>query len=177
VLTAVRTSEPTWITRFILLQVVDLVWGIYIYFILNVQKQFSALFLICSYIYLRFTITSPLQIFRIVLYKFLFRLSLMYVLFNPPVILHVTLRSILLSLYNKHNTNIHSPGWIFFVLFKFFSSFMSLYVPCYRPYTTNTIQTSMPPVGFEPTIPVSKRPKTHALDRAATGIGDSNPRS
>jgi hypothetical protein len=29
----------------------------------------------------------------------------------------------------------------------------------------------MPPAGFEPTIPASKRPQTHALDRAATGIG------
>jgi hypothetical protein len=29
----------------------------------------------------------------------------------------------------------------------------------------------MPPVGFETTIPVSERPKTHALDRTATGIG------
>jgi hypothetical protein len=26
-------------------------------------------------------------------------------------------------------------------------------------------------VGFEPTIPVSERPQTHALDRAATAIG------
>jgi hypothetical protein len=32
-------------------------------------------------------------------------------------------------------------------------------------------QTSMPPAGFELTIPASERPKTHALDRAATGIG------
>jgi hypothetical protein len=32
-------------------------------------------------------------------------------------------------------------------------------------------QTSMPPVGFEPMILVSERPKTHALDRKATGIG------
>jgi hypothetical protein len=30
----------------------------------------------------------------------------------------------------------------------------------------------MPPVGFEPTILISERPKTHALDRTATGIGD-----
>jgi hypothetical protein len=30
----------------------------------------------------------------------------------------------------------------------------------------------MPPVRFEPTIPVSERPKTHAFDRAATGIGE-----
>jgi hypothetical protein len=29
----------------------------------------------------------------------------------------------------------------------------------------------MPPVGFEHTILVSERPKTHALDRTATGIG------
>jgi hypothetical protein len=32
----------------------------------------------------------------------------------------------------------------------------------------------MPPVGFEPEIPVSRRPQTHALDRAATGIGTYN---
>jgi hypothetical protein len=29
----------------------------------------------------------------------------------------------------------------------------------------------MPPVGFETTILGSERPKIHALDRAATGIG------
>jgi hypothetical protein len=29
----------------------------------------------------------------------------------------------------------------------------------------------MPPVGFEPTIPVSERPQTHVLDRASTEIG------
>jgi hypothetical protein len=29
----------------------------------------------------------------------------------------------------------------------------------------------MPPAGFEPTIPARKLPQTHALDRAATGIG------
>jgi hypothetical protein len=29
----------------------------------------------------------------------------------------------------------------------------------------------MPPVGFEPAIPASERSQTHALDRAATGIG------
>ena len=30
----------------------------------------------------------------------------------------------------------------------------------------------MPPVGFEPTTPASKRPQTHALERAAIGIGN-----
>jgi hypothetical protein len=29
----------------------------------------------------------------------------------------------------------------------------------------------MTPVGFEPAIPASARPKAHALDSAATGIG------
>ena len=32
-------------------------------------------------------------------------------------------------------------------------------------------QTSMPPLGFEPTISVGERPQTYALDRAATGTG------
>ena len=38
--------------------------------------------------------------------------------------------------------------------------------------THNTQKTSMPPVGFEPTISAGERPQTHALDRAATGTGD-----
>jgi hypothetical protein len=29
----------------------------------------------------------------------------------------------------------------------------------------------MPPVGFEPAIPASKRPQTYALDRPGKGIG------
>jgi hypothetical protein len=32
----------------------------------------------------------------------------------------------------------------------------------------------MPPAGFEPTIPASERPQTHALDCAATGIGSGD---
>jgi hypothetical protein len=35
-------------------------------------------------------------------------------------------------------------------------------------------QISMPPVVFEPVIPASDRPQTHALDRAATEIGVRN---
>ena len=34
-------------------------------------------------------------------------------------------------------------------------------------------QTSMLPVGFEPTISAGERPKTYALDRAATGISQT----
>ena len=34
-------------------------------------------------------------------------------------------------------------------------------------------QTSTRQAGFDPAIPASKRPKTHALDDAATGIGMS----
>ena len=32
-------------------------------------------------------------------------------------------------------------------------------------------QTSMPPAGFEPTIPANERPQTYALDRVATETG------
>jgi hypothetical protein len=39
---------------------------------------------------------------------------------------------------------------------------------------THKRQISMPSAGFEPTIPASKRPQTHALDCAATGIGDDD---
>jgi hypothetical protein len=38
-------------------------------------------------------------------------------------------------------------------------------------HNTHNRQTSTPPVGFEPAIPASMRPQTHALDRAATGMG------
>ena len=33
----------------------------------------------------------------------------------------------------------------------------------------------MLPAGFEPAFPASQRPQTHALDRAATGIGMEEP--
>ena len=36
---------------------------------------------------------------------------------------------------------------------------------------THNRQTSMLPVGFEPTISAGERPQTYALDRAATGTG------
>ena len=38
-------------------------------------------------------------------------------------------------------------------------------------HNTHNRQTSMPPVGFEPTISKGERPKTYALDRAVTGTG------
>ena len=40
--------------------------------------------------------------------------------------------------------------------------------------TRNTLkrQTFRPPAGFEPAIAASERPQTHALDRAATAIGN-----
>ena len=37
--------------------------------------------------------------------------------------------------------------------------------------TRQHTQTSMPLAGFEPTIPASERPQTHALNGAATGSG------
>ena len=36
-------------------------------------------------------------------------------------------------------------------------------------------QTSMPPVGFEPTISAGERPQSYALDRAAAGTGSRDP--
>ena len=38
-------------------------------------------------------------------------------------------------------------------------------------HNTHNRQTSMPPVGFKPTISTGERPQTYALDRAATGTG------
>ena len=38
-------------------------------------------------------------------------------------------------------------------------------------HSTHNRQTSMPPVGFEPTISAGERPQTYAFDRAATGTG------
>ena len=40
-----------------------------------------------------------------------------------------------------------------------------------------TTQTSITPAGFEPTIPASERPQTHASGRAATEIGVFDPRT
>ena len=41
-------------------------------------------------------------------------------------------------------------------------------------HNTHNRQTSMPPVGFEPTISGGERPQTYALNRAATGTGIIN---
>ena len=38
-------------------------------------------------------------------------------------------------------------------------------------HNTRNRQTSMPPVGFEPTISAGEWPQTYTLDRAATGTG------
>jgi hypothetical protein len=44
----------------------------------------------------------------------------------------------------------------------------NLYLTTHNTHKTQEIYA---PTGFEPTIPASSRPQTHALDRAATGIG------
>jgi len=43
--------------------------------------------------------------------------------------------------------------------------------PYLTTHNTHNRQTSMSPVGFEPTISAGERQQTHALDRAATGTG------
>jgi hypothetical protein len=89
-------------------------------------------------------------------------------------------RDLYLTTHNTHKrqTSMTPGGILFFSLSRFFplihfvllnpSVLHVTCVPFYCPYTT---QTSMPPVGFEPIIPLSERPQTHALDRTATGIG------
>jgi hypothetical protein len=42
-------------------------------------------------------------------------------------------------------------------------------------HNTHNRQTSMPPMGFKPTILARKRPQTYALDRVATGISATVP--
>jgi hypothetical protein len=107
-----------------------------------------------------------------------------FVPLNPSLLLHVTYIPYYRP-YNKHNTNIHAPGGILFSFFfclsgvfplwSIFVLFKSFRPACHFTFhttvlTTNTTQTSMPPTGFEPTIPVSERPQTHALDRTAIAI-------
>jgi len=51
-----------------------------------------------------------------------------------------------------------------------------MYSTCYYHQVLMTTlttdrQTSMPPVGFEPTISAGEQPQTYALDRVATGTG------
>jgi hypothetical protein len=45
--------------------------------------------------------------------------------------------------------------------------------PYMTTHNTQNRQTSTRPAGFEPANPANERPKTHALDRAATGIDRS----
>ena len=44
-------------------------------------------------------------------------------------------------------------------------------------HDTHTRQTSMPPAWFQPAVPASERPQTHAVDRAAIRTGSINLRS
>jgi hypothetical protein len=67
--------------------------------------------------------------------------------------------------FHDHNTTTYHSRWV---------SSGRLISPTQRPLSENTQhsqETSMPQAGFEPAIPASERPQTHALDRAATGIG------
>jgi hypothetical protein len=41
---------------------------------------------------------------------------------------------------------------------------------CLITHNTHYRQTSMPPAGFQPVIPASERPQSHALDGAVTGF-------
>jgi len=43
-----------------------------------------------------------------------------------------------------------------------------LYLTAYNTYKR---QTSLPPAGFDPAVPVSERPQAYAIDRASAGMG------
>jgi hypothetical protein len=45
---------------------------------------------------------------------------------------------------------------------------------CLTTHNTHKRQASIPSAGLEPAIPATEWPQTHALDHAATGIGDLN---
>ena len=72
------------------------------------------------------------------------------------------------------------PSGTFFVfsllcLYFIRTCFFVLIVLKFAFYLQHTTQTSMPPPGFELAISASERLQTYALDRAATGIGNSIP--
>jgi hypothetical protein len=109
--------------------------------------------------------------------------------FKITLFKHITLgrspldEDVYLTTHNTHKRQTSMPPAGFFFVCPGFSPF-DPFLYCLNPFCpschftfhatvliTNTTQTSMPPVGFEPTIQVSERPQTHALDCAATGIG------
>ena len=89
----------------------------------------------------------------------------LFVLF-PYLFLWPDCPGLCLCLYHKtHNTNIHAPDGFF----KVFCSLFILYPYWFLRFclycTTYTIQTSMPPAGFEPITPANDRPQTLGLNR------------
>ena len=50
---------------------------------------------------------------------------------------------------------------------EWFARLRDLYL---TTHNTHNRRTSIPPAGFEPSIPPSEQPQTHAIERAATGI-------
>jgi hypothetical protein len=66
---------------------------------------------------------------------------------------------------NNNNTamgSVHARG----------DTFLTFGLKALTETNTSRLATAMPPAGFEPAIPATKRP-TYALDRAATGIGNN----
>jgi hypothetical protein len=93
-------------------------------------------------------------------------LCISYLLFRSPslfyLLVHSRCRRFLFSLYHTHTSQ--SAGLLWTSDRPVAQTSTSQHKHCTR-------QTSMPPVGFKPTIPASARPQTYALDRKATGIG------
>jgi hypothetical protein len=93
-------------------------------------------------------------------------------------------RDLYLTTHNtqKGETSMPPVGYVFFACPGFFFPF-DPFLYCLNPFVLHvTLRSMLPslrqtqhkyPCPFELTILVSERPKTHALDRTATGIGMS----
>ena len=77
-------------------------------------------------------------------------------------------KGLLIHEVSKSHTTTHYSRWT--PLDELLGLRRNLYV---IKHNAHNKQTSMTPVGFEPTISAGERPQIHALDRAATGTGAS----
>ena len=75
---------------------------------------------------------------------------------------------------SQRNIPVTSLGIIFRILLYFIRTCF-LIVLHFAFLSLLTIQTSMPPAGFEPAIPASDWPQTLAVNRSVTGIGGIEP--
>ena len=104
-----------------------------------------------------------------------------YVIHTLPVLFYLQAKRFFFFLWRCNPTRVMSSSFLRFLdhtqrrttfdrttLDEWSARRRDLYLTTHR---TQNRQTSVPPVGFEPTISAGERPQTCALDRAATGTG------